>query len=262
MKRHLGSCSHFSVGRVSRFTLIELLVVIAIIAILAAMLMPALQQAREKARSISCVNNMKDLSMAMFSYTDSYDGYMRNAWAWPYYTVNLPKNGKAVEDPDVKYTYSEWSGEKRNLWHCPSEKAYKWDDVPNRDTGDWCNYGLNIHTNYFKTGLRKLVNLDNPGRRAMFAETFYNIPDTMAHTGLNPYGFGWVQSKGNSYENYAPRHSRRINFSFQDGHCGTLEYSSIPYGAADKLMVWRTGEGMKFQNTRQGTGANDVPYPF
>ncbi len=59
--------------RKSGFTLIELLVVIAIIAILAAILFPVFARAREKARQASCLNNVKQLSMATVMYAQDYD---------------------------------------------------------------------------------------------------------------------------------------------------------------------------------------------
>ena len=63
-------------GKKDGFTLIELLVVIAIVAILAAMLLPALSKAREKARQSVCMNNLKQIGLAVFMYAEDWDGYL------------------------------------------------------------------------------------------------------------------------------------------------------------------------------------------
>lgn len=197
----------------SGFTLIEILVVIAIIGILASILFPVFSRARERARCVSCVSNLQQLSLALFQYTQDYDGLLPtttvgsvgvNLIGWVYYTAWPAQDTPGSFDVTKGnlYTYVK----NTQVYLCPS-------DTMGQAAGD--SYAINhCVTDQYKisagqNGPKHLANFQSPSNIAMLAEETF-LPGSA--TSSTDDGFiGYAKHMSN-------RHDGGSNISFLDGH--------------------------------------------
>ena len=129
------------------FTLIELLVVIAIIAILAAILFPVFASAKERARQVKCLNNLKQLSISFSQYVNDFNGVMpigSSTMSYPAGTGRYDWVGSlAVGTPVYPEKGQLWKYTKnKSLYACPTDKNIPY-EIPAMRPGFRLSYSLN-----------------------------------------------------------------------------------------------------------------------
>lgn len=243
-KEHRVSQDAFSPVRgqvkLRSFTLIELLVVIAIIAILAAILLPALQNARDRAKTTNCSSNQKQVGQIFSLYTNDFGSYFVNndttsvnrgslkdmhsrGWAWGnllelLYAKSAPATSRAFVCT-APANFDVIDNARETIW------SYTY-GAPYTKLGEGkFAFKLN-HTGIQKAGYGKVNVITCSGKNNVVGSPFFKI---------------LIASSSDSYARTAAWHNKKANMLFLDGHSASLTMNEIIDGSKVRYLNYDNG---------------------
>ncbi len=203
------------------FTLIELLVVIAIIAILAAILFPVFARARDKARQTACLNNQKQIGLALLQYSKDWDGmypaYNIDTGLWPEALRGYLR--KTTTETQSVFICPNTSGFEPGAIGGTAKSMWQWNQGNFSSIGSYCHNGwtYNCGEADFKNPSTTMFDADGIWIDAWPLKV--QQPPKDAFRGVNDCGMGRIA---------IDRHSGGIVVTFVDGHAKWFKREQLP----------------------------------